>query len=493
MKSLIALCGFLICVLTAHAAEPRTWIVGATVLSPERKDAGWKVNVLIEGDHIAALSETLPADARQNATIEDAAGGVLIPGLIDSHVHVQLVPGMTYPMTLEHSEIVGAYRTQLPRSYLMYGYTTLVNLVGPPDELDDFHMLHSFTSAPIHPDLYRCGAVPVVNGYPSQDIPLAVRSLVFPYFVVDPKNQEGVPLGTIAEEHTPAAVVARIKQDGNICVKTFFERGFGRNKNLPVPSPEVFADIVKSAHAAGMPVLIHASSLEAQSFGVEGHTDIFAHGMWNWGEFNTSTTLPEQVRGVLDQVVAQRVGYQSTAQVIGGNRLLFEPDFFDRPDVARVVPKALLDWFRSPAGRWYQRDQARGASDERMRGIWDAILHREAETVAYLAQKNAFFLFGTDTPQGPVAGNLPGLNGYLEMQRLATYKMSLRQIFEAATINNARAFGLADRIGTIQVGKRANLVLLNRSPLDSVEAYGAIRTVWIGGKRLDPASLAAAE
>jgi imidazolonepropionase-like amidohydrolase len=79
------------------------------------------------------------------------------------------------------------------------------------------------------------------------------------------------------------------------------------------------------------------------------------------------------------------------------------------------------------------------------------------------------------------------------MQRLAAYKMSLRQIFESATLNNAQAFGLADRIGTIQVGKRANLVLLERSPLESVEAYGAIRTVWVGGKRLDPASLVAGD
>jgi len=70
-------------------------------------------------------------------------------------------------------------------------------------------------------------------------------------------------------------------------------------------------------------------------------------------------------------------------------------------------------------------------------------------------------------------------------------KMSLRQILEAATINNAKAFGLADRIGTIEIGKRANLLLLGRSPLESVEAYDSIRSVWIGGRRLDPASLEA--
>jgi imidazolonepropionase-like amidohydrolase len=86
---------------------------------------------------------------------------------------------------------------------------------------------------------------------------------------------------------------------------------------------------------------------------------------------------------------------------------------------------------------------------------------------------------------------LPGLNGYLEMQRLAAAGVSPRQIFEAATLSNAKAFRLEDEIGTVAAGKRANLVLLSHSPLNSVEAYDQIEAVWIAGKQLDPASLEA--
>jgi imidazolonepropionase-like amidohydrolase len=86
---------------------------------------------------------------------------------------------------------------------------------------------------------------------------------------------------------------------------------------------------------------------------------------------------------------------------------------------------------------------------------------------------------------------LPGLNGYLEMQRLAAAGVSLRQIFEAATLSNAKAFRLQDKIGTIAAGKRANLVLLSHSPLESVAAYDEIQAVWIAGRRLDPANLEA--
>ena len=42
----------------------------------------------------------------------------------------------------------------------------------------------------------------------------------------------------------------------------------------------------------------------------------------------------------------------------------------------------------------------------------------DAPGTTYLARKAANFLLGTDTPPSPTYGNLPGLNGYLEMQRL---------------------------------------------------------------------------
>jgi imidazolonepropionase-like amidohydrolase len=182
-----------------------------------------------------------------------------------------------------------------------------------------------------------------------------------------------------------------------------------------------------------------------------------------------------------------------TMQVLAGLRLLYEPDYFDRPAVQHVVPKALLDWYRTADGRWFRDELAGGASDETMRGIFDQVLRRAVETTGYLAQHDANFLFGTDTPSGPTPGNLPGLNGYLEMQRLVAAGLTLRQLFEAATLSNAKAFGLADQVGTIEPGKRANLLLLKRSPLESVEAYDAIQTLWIGGRRLDPASLEATE
>jgi imidazolonepropionase-like amidohydrolase len=110
--------------------------------------------------------------------------------------------------------------------------------------------------------------------------------------------------------------------------------------------------------------------------------------------------------------------------------------------------------------------------------------------VGYLAARNANFVFGTDTPSAPTYGNLPGLNGYLELQQLHAAGLSLEQIFQAATINNAREFKLDSQLGTIEPGKIANLVLLRKSPLESVDAYDSIVTVWVHGNPVSRDSLA---
>src|SRR5690349_19218533 len=95
----------------AAAGDERTWIIGATVISPERADNGQKLNVLVEGDHIAAI---VKATARppESATIYDATGMYLIPGLIDGHVHIASVPGFTQAMTYTTPSL-----TNLTRDY----------------------------------------------------------------------------------------------------------------------------------------------------------------------------------------------------------------------------------------------------------------------------------------------------------------------------------------------------------------------------------------
>ena len=67
----------------------------------------------------------------------------------------------------------------------------------------------------------------------------------------------------------------------------------------------------------------------------------------------------------------------------------------------------------------------------------------------------------------------------------------LDALFHSLTIGNAQAFGLQDTIGTIEVGKRADLLILSANPLDDVSAYNKIEDVILSGALISRSSLSA--
>ena len=499
---LLSICGAALLAAFSPAQDAsRIWIADVTIISPENLDHISTGSVLLEGGRIVRVERKTGAKPPANVTVVAGKGQFLIPGLIDSHVHVTSIPGLGLipdqlklddPMAESfphHQSMVASYLKQMPRSYLYYGYTTLVDLVAPfPKELDDFR------HQPLHPDLYSCNpSMPFANGYPMSFAPPEMRFKLFPNFIYDPAHPAGIPAEYKPEEHTPAAAVARVKNAGGICVKTFFERGFSGDRNLPVMSPQTLSEIRTAATDSGLPLMMHANSFEAQKFGVDGNVDVLAHGMWNWPPVPDATGLPEDIKKVLDQIVQKRIGYQSTIQVLAGLAAYFDPEYLKMPAIPKVIPPELLQWFNSPDGKWFKKELNGDDTPDAAvyQGLERGPIHRVRLVVAYLAGKDANFLFGTDTPSAPTYGNLPGLNGYLEMQQLQKAGMSLAQIFRAATISNAREFKLDSQLGTIEPGKIANLVLLKKSPLDTVDAYDSITTVWVHGVAVPRETLAA--
>jgi imidazolonepropionase-like amidohydrolase len=480
-----------LCVSTAAVGQSTggTWITDVTIVSPEALNHVVKGSVLIDGGRIVRVERKQNAKAPAGAKVVSGDGGFLIPGLIDSHVHLASIPGMGFDQRGANPEMVKNYYKQLPRSYLYYGYTTVVDLM-----VIDHQALKDFRDAPLHPDTYDCGeALVFANGYPMSFAPPEVRFKMFSNFIYDPKQAASIPAEYKPEDHTPAADVARVKSQGGICVKTFYERGFGKDKNLPVMSAEDFVEIRKAATADGLVLMLHANSYEAEKFGVDGDVDVLAHGMWHWGDMDRQASLPDEIKELLDRIVEKRVGYQPTFQVLEGERAYFEPDYLKTPEIRKVVPADLLAWFGTPQGQSFKKELVDGDTpNAAMRQMYDAgPLRRERLVVGYLARRDANFVFGTDTPSGPTYGNLPGLNGYLEMQQLRRAGLSFAQIFKAATISNAREFKLDGQVGTIEAGKVANLVLLKKSPLEGVDAYATITTIWVHGREIPRESLAA--
>jgi imidazolonepropionase-like amidohydrolase len=462
-----------------------------TVVSAERSGVLPDSDVTVrKGRIVAIVPAAKDKDTRPAGTPAIAGRGLyLVPGLIDSHVHLGSIPGMTDEQERAHPDIARAARAQIPRSYLYFGFTTLIDLISTPEDMARWK-----SHDPV-PDTSFCGGAALMDGYPMNYVPKPQRYARMPYMIVEAQGRAPLPPGVEAAAHTPQAVVARMKSDGAICVKTFFEHGFGGVHDLPVPKPETIRTLVAAAHAAGLPVLLHANSAEAQTFGLDTGVDILAHGLWNVDETAAAEELTPAIKSILDRIVTAQVGWQPTLQVLHGLQDLFNPGFLSDPMLARVLPRSLIEWYGTSEGRWFRDVLAAdipgpdpGAALRRGLAV---PIGRVAAATGYLSKHGARLLFGTDTPSAPTYANPPGLNAWMEIHRLVEAGLTPAQIFAAATLSNARALRLDHEIGTVEVGKRANLLLLRSDPRQTVQAYDEIVKVILGGRVLERDMLAA--
>jgi imidazolonepropionase-like amidohydrolase len=135
-------------------------------------------------------------------------------------------------------------------------------------------------------------------------------------------------------------------------------------------------------------------------------------------------------------------------------------------------------------------DRGRSA-DMKIAHDWLAQNEQGMRALKYLYELGHPLLVGSDTPSAPTYGSQPGYDTYREMRLMAQSGIPLPAIFKAATLNNARQFGLAKDYGTIEPGKIANLLLLTANPLETMRAWTQIDKVILHGTVIERASLAA--
>ena len=93
---------------------------------------------------------------------------------------------------------------------------------------------------------------------------------------------------------------------------------------------------------------------------------------------------------------------------------------------------------------------------------------------------------GSDLPNPWV---IPGVSFHEELQLLVDSGIPPLDVLRIATINGATALGIDDETGTVEVGKRADLVVLTANPLDDIANTRSIEWVILGGVTLKPDAL----
>lgn len=477
----------------APAAAQPLLIENVTVLSPEQAQPRGNQFVLVRDGRIAAISGRPIAapDARKL----DGSGKYLTPGIMDGHVHVSdavgLPPGSTDPAIVAMEK---QFLRQQPRSYLYFGVTQVVDLINRPDRVAEFK------AQPEHPDTFRCGVAPVVDGYPLVFFDPATRYSQFNDYIYEPANAREHPLppGANPAEHTPEAVVERIAKTDAICVKITLEDGFGDRNDWPLMSMETLQRVRAATKKHGLLLLVHANALDMQRKAVEGQVDVIVHGLWNWNELQNQPGIPPAVADHLRSIRDRKIGYIATLRVIPGVTDLLDPNLLDDPVYAKVVPPAMLKWYRTDTAQWFKTeifgpkpDAARILGGLRAANEHWATSEHGMRALRQLYELGQPLLLGSDTPSAPTYGNQPGYDTFKEMRLMAQAGIPLSAIFAAATINNARQYRLDKDFGSIETGKIANLLLLDANPLASVDAWSRIDSVILHGEPIERESLAA--
>ena len=86
-------------------------------------------------------------------------------------------------------------------------------------------------------------------------------------------------------------------------------------------------------------------------------------------------------------------------------------------------------------------------------------------------------------------GQLQGLGAHWEMWMFVQGGMTPFEALHSATINGARYLGLDKDLGSIEVGKLADLVVLDRNPLEAIRNSDSVRLVMLNGRLYDAASM----
>jgi imidazolonepropionase-like amidohydrolase len=108
-----------------------------------------------------------------------------------------------------------------------------------------------------------------------------------------------------------------------------------------------------------------------------------------------------------------------------------------------------------------------------------AFVRAELRMIGEMHRAGVPILAGTDTAAGVRV--YPGSSLHEELALLVQAGLSPLEALQAATRNAGKFLGLADT-GTIEKGKRADLVLLDANPFDNIANIRKIRSVVLGGR-----------
>ena len=418
-------------------------------------------SVLVRGGKIAEIYEGEGPDPKTlKAETVEAAGKTILPGLIDVHVHLG-GPGGIYSDMSKYDPVKSMQRNLA--AYLYSGVTT-VRSVG--DMLDSILKLRGTVSSGeiLGADLQTCGPLfTAAGGHGTEyfkDLPANARATLEKQFTRLPTSTEQA-----------RQEVDELKTQGVDCIKAILEAGAG-GRVFNRLDTGLFNAIAQQAHTDSLPLAVHTGDARDVADAVQAQANSIEHGSFR-------EKIPD---ALFEQMAKQGTFYDPTLSVGEAFRdfAAGKTDLLKRSLVQQVGPPELLRG----------TEEAMGSADtEEMRkslGQYPIDMAVAIDNLKRAQAHGVFLVTGSD------AGNFLVIHGPTvqhEMQIWVRAGIPPTVALQAATLNAARLLRADDRIGSIRVGKEADLLVVDGNPLEDITATERISLVVFKGERIDRTEL----
>jgi imidazolonepropionase-like amidohydrolase len=410
--------------------------------------------VVIENGKIRSIgpSGSVPAGAK----VLDLTGHTIIPGLVAMHEHMFYPGGLGQPRPAGMPEMYPEMSFSFPRLYLAAGVTSM-RTAGSMEPYADLEIKKYIDEGRIPgPKMHLTG--PYLQG----------------------------PGFYLPQLHTLTG-----PEDATRLVNYWADEGFTSFKAYQLITRDELAAAIKAAHARGLKVTGHLCSVtfrEAADLGI----DNLEHGLGTDTEFyknkqpdlcpslsNPGEVAPEpdingpEIKATIQYLISHHVAITSTLPV-GETGIANRPPLQQRfLDV--LSPPSLTDYLTA-------RRRALDSGDAAA-----ARFRREMDFEYAFAKAGGMLLGGLD-PTGS-GGAVAGFGDQREVELLVEAGFTPLEAIHIQTENGAKFLGEDAHIGTLQVGKQADIIVIKGDPNKNINDIEKVTIVFKDGKGFDSKKL----